>query len=85
MTLDGREILKDQNYRFELYYSSGINGIVAFYLDGELLHTATANFDLSVKQAMYGLNFGIHPEPPGDVIYSDNVYVGVKRISDYLN
>ncbi len=83
VALDGREILKDQNYQFELYYSAGTNGTVSFYLDGELLHTATANFDLAVQQAMYGLNLGIHPQIPGDVIYSDNVFVGVKRLSEY--
>ncbi len=84
VALDGREILKDQTYRFELFYSKGVNGIVSFYLDGELLHTTTGNFDITVQQAMYGLNLGIHPQLPGDVIYSDNVYVGVKRLSEYL-
>lgn len=84
IVLDGREITKDQSYRFEIFYRSGTSGRLEFYLDGELLHSVYDNFDLTVQQAMYGLNLGIHPESPGDVIYSDNVYVGVKRISEYL-
>lgn len=80
VALDGRTITKDTYHRFEINYNQGESGSIIFYMNGEELHTVSGDFDLSVQQVMYGLNLGIHPETPGDSIYSDNLYVGVDRL-----
>lgn len=79
--LDEREIEKDVFHQVELNYIKGESGSLAFYLNGEEILTVSENFDLSAEQAMFGLNLGIHPEPPGDMIYSDNLYVGQNRLA----
>ncbi len=78
--LDGREITKGLLHRFEINYAQGTNGLLAFYYDGQEVHRATGNFELPIRQAMYGLNLGIHPQNNGNVVYSDNLYAGVRRL-----
>ncbi len=77
--LDGRVIQKDMFHQFELNYVQGESGTIAFYMAGEELLNVTEDFDLVVQQAMYGFNLGIHPEAPGDFIFSKNIYAGVNR------
>ncbi|MCP3945058.1 MAG: hypothetical protein GY710_26770, partial [Desulfobacteraceae bacterium] len=79
VTLDGREIQKDIFHQFELYYDQAATGNLAFYLNGEELINVNDDFDLEVEQAMFGLNLGIHPQMPGDHIFSKNIYAGVQR------
>ncbi|MCP3944579.1 MAG: LamG domain-containing protein, partial [Desulfobacteraceae bacterium] len=79
VTLDGREIQKDVFHQFELYYDQAATGNLAFYLNGEELINVNDDFDLEVEQAMFGLNLGIHPQMPGDHIFSKNIYAGVQR------
>lgn len=83
--LDGRKIDKDIFHKFELNYNRGETGSLAFYLNGEELLNVSSNFDLEVEQVMFGLNLGIHPEPPGDHIFSDKLYVGEYRLEELCN
>lgn len=69
----------------EIHYTQGTGGSIAFYLNGNELYSTTGDFGVTVVQAMYGTNFGIHPQNDGCVLYTDNIYAGKLRYDDYLN
>lgn len=85
VSLDGREITQDEWHSVEIYYNlDASDGDLICYYDGEELVHITGQIERTVNHYQAGFNLGTHIQPPGNVFYSRNHYLGDLRYSEYL-